>query len=57
MPQADRDGSGMKKKERKDLIKHLEQNLKEGAKGGKLPKDPWKQTKYLRWEIDCSVRR
>jgi len=37
--------SGMKKKERKVLIKHLEQNLKEGAKGGKRPKNPWKQTK------------
>jgi len=37
--------SRMKKKERKGLIKHLERNLKEGAKGGKRPKDPWKQTK------------
>jgi hypothetical protein len=43
--------SGLKKKsERKDLVKDLEQNLKEGAEGagkarGKRPKEPYKQTK------------
>ena len=43
--------SGLKKKsERKHLVKHLEQNLKEGAEGagtdkGKRQKDPYKQTK------------
>jgi hypothetical protein len=37
--------AGLKKKERKDLIKHLEQSLKEGAKKGKRAKDPYKQTK------------
>jgi hypothetical protein len=39
--------SGMKKKERKGLVKHLEQSLKGGAtdKGGKRLKDPYKQTK------------
>jgi hypothetical protein len=39
--------SGLKKRERKSLVKHLEQSLKEGAKTkrGKQPKSPWKQTK------------
>jgi hypothetical protein len=43
--------SGLKKKsERKDLVKDLEQNLKEGAEGagkdrGKLPKEPYRQTR------------
>ena len=43
--------AGLKKKsERKDLIKDLEQNLKQGAEGagkarGKRPKGPYKQTK------------
>ena len=37
--------SGMKKKERKDLIKHLEQNLRKKGARGKRPKNPWKQTK------------
>jgi hypothetical protein len=41
---------GLKKKERKHLMKHLEQSLKEGvdAEGnakGKRPKEPYKQTK------------
>jgi len=40
-----------KKSERKDLMKHLLQNLEEGAgfakkaKRGKRPKNPWKETK------------
>ena len=38
--------SGLKKKERKGLVKHLEQNLKESGKAkGKRPKEPYKQTK------------
>ncbi len=42
--------SGLKKKsERKELMQDLEQNFKEGAEGGKargkLPKDPYKETK------------
>jgi len=37
--------AGLKKKERKNLVKHLEQGLKEGAKKGKRAKDPYKQTK------------
>jgi hypothetical protein len=37
--------AGPKKKERKDLVKHLEQDLKEGAKKGKRLKDPYKQTR------------
>jgi len=38
-----------KKSERKDLMKHLLQSLEGGAglakKRGKLPKNPWKETK------------
>jgi uncharacterized protein YggU (UPF0235/DUF167 family) len=37
--------SGLKKKARKNLVKRLEQNLKEGVKGGKRTKDPYKETK------------
>jgi hypothetical protein len=39
--------AGLKKKDRKRLVKHLEQSLKEDAKdkGGKRSKDPYKQTK------------
>ena len=37
--------AGLKKKERKNLVKHLEQGLKEGAKKGKRAKDPYKQIK------------
>jgi hypothetical protein len=37
--------SGLKKKARKNLVKRLEQNLREGAKGEKRGKDPYKQTR------------
>ena len=39
--------SGLKKKARKNLVKRLEQSLKEGAKGRKRATDdnPFKQTK------------
>jgi hypothetical protein len=39
--------SGLKKSERKGLVKDLKQNLKEGAEGarGDLPKEPYKQTR------------
>ena len=37
--------SGLKKKARKNLVKRVEQNLKEGVKGGKRTKDPYKETK------------
>jgi hypothetical protein len=37
--------AGLKKKQRKDLVKRLEQNLKKDPKKSKRSKDPYKQTK------------